>query len=355
MSKDLQRQTRSEEVDILEIFNLIGRAIKSFFDFLLRIFNLVFKFLILLALFIRSNIKILVGAAILGLIIGVVSDYILKNNSYTSVMIVEPNFGVAFPLVNKIELYSELAQSKDSISLSSALGISVSDAAKIIDFKIEPEKNENEQLKLFNRFVEDADTMMLKNVTFDKFKDNLSIYDYTRYFITLEVRDKIIFNNAEDKILDLSIPRYLKELQKADLTSLDVEERSMNIALQKIDSLRNDYRKVMITNIDKDERKGANATNIYLGTEKVHPTNELQLFDLEKRYIDGLETIRLEKAIKDNVLNVVAGFEQVGIKTKDKRKYIIILVTVSIAFLVLILIELNKFLTIQERKIKNDA
>ncbi len=351
MNKDLPKQSNSEEIDIVEIFNLIGRAFKSVFDFILNIFEQIFMLLILLALFIRRNFIILTVAAILGFGIGFISDRYQKV-FYTSTMVVQPNFETSTQLVENIKLYSQLARSRDSLVLSQVLGVTPSEASKIISIGIEARNTKNTRLNLFDEFVKEADSTTLKNVTFTEFEENLTIVDYKEYFIVLDAKDKSVFRKVEKSILNFQITPYLQSLKETELANLDAQANNIKMSLEKIDSLRTDYKKIMLDDEQKLNRPAGTGTTFYMGTENIRTTNELQLFDLERNYNLALEKIALKKAQNLNYINVISGFQDIGIKVKKQNKWLFALVTLGLALLFLIFKEFNKFLIAQEKKLK---
>lgn len=351
MSKDLPKQSKSEEIDIIEIFNLIGRAIKSFFDFILNIFVQIFRLLILLALFIRRNFIILSVAAIAGFGIGFISDRYQKV-FYTSTMVVQPNFDTSTQLVENIKLFSQLASSRDSVVLSQVFGISPNEAAKIISIEIGARSTKNDRLKLFDDFVKEADSTTLKNITFEEFEESLTIADYEQYFIVLETKDKSVFRKVEKSILNFPITPYIQSIKQTELANLDAQANNIKMSLEKIDSLRTDYKKIMLDNDQKLDRPIGAGTTFYMGTENIRTTNELQLFDLEKNYNQDLEEIKLEKAQKENYINVISGFQDIGIRVKEQNKLRFALIALGLAIAFLILKEFNRFLVSQEKKLK---
>ena len=55
MSKDLQQEPQSEEVDLGQLFKIIGNAFQRFFDFIASIFKGVYKVILLLLIHIYKR------------------------------------------------------------------------------------------------------------------------------------------------------------------------------------------------------------------------------------------------------------------------------------------------------------
>ncbi len=354
MSKNLQENPKTDEIDIIEIFNLIGSAIKSFFAFILNIFEQLFRLLILFALFIKRNIIILSIALILGFVVGFVTD-LNQKTFYTSTMVVEPNFDTSTQLIDNIKLYSQLARSRDSVALAQMLEITPTEASNIISIDLEAKNTKNTRLKLFDDFVRQTDTTTLKNITFEEFEQNISLADYYQYFIHLDSKDKSVFKKVEKGILNIPLTPYIQSLKETELENLNAQTRNVHSALDKIDSLRVDYKKIMLDEEEKAKRPLGTGTTFYMGTENIRTTNELQLFDLERNYNRTLEEVAIEKAKKQNYINIISGFQDIGIRMKKQNKLLYALIGLGLAMLFLMLREINKFLLSQEKNLKRNA
>ncbi len=354
MSKDFPEKPKSDDIDIIEIFNLIGRAIKSFFDFIFKIFVWLFNLLILFALFIKRNVILLSLATVVGVVIGAVSDFYQKSY-YTSTMVVEPNFNTSTQLIEYIKLCSQLARSRDSVALSEILEISPSEASKIRSITIEAKNNNNMRLKLFNDFVKTADSTTLKNVTYKEFEENLTMSDYEHFFIVMDAKEKSVFKKVENKILNIPLSPFTVSMKETELQNLTLQATNLEKSLEKIDSLRLDYKKIMLDEEQKLNRPAGTGTTFYMGTENIRTTNELVLFDLERQYYTAIEEIAIEKAQKQNYINVISGFQDIGVRMKKQNKFQYALIALGLAFLFLLLIEINKFLINQETKLKKHA
>lgn len=354
MSDNLPEQPKSDNIDILEIFSLIGRGIKSLFDFIVSIFESVFKLLILFALFIKRNIIILLAAVIIGFAVGFVSD-LYQKTFFTSTMVVEPNFGTSTQLIDNIKLYSQLTKNNDSITLSQIFGITPSEAAKIMTIGIEAKSNINVKLKLYDEFVKDADTATLKNVTFEKFEQSLTTEDYKQFYIVMDAQDKSIFKKVESKILEIPLTDFIISLRKSELDNLTSKENGIRMSLQKIDSLRLDYKKIMLDEDKRLNKPASGGNTFYMGTENIRETNEIKLFEIERQYDYVLEEISIEKTQKQNFINVISGFQDIGIRVKKQNKFLYALIGLAFAGLFLILKEFNRFLKMQEIKMRENG
>src|SRR5690606_37876549 len=147
MNKDLPQPQQSEEVDLGQLFKLIGNAFDRFFKFIGSIFTGIFGVIILFLLFLQKHILKLIIVGVVGLAVGFYLDSTIKPR-YVSTMVVEPNFNSVQQLYNNIDFYNELARAKDSNGLADVLGISVVEASTIMKFKVESYSDENQKVIL---------------------------------------------------------------------------------------------------------------------------------------------------------------------------------------------------------------
>lgn len=349
MSENLPEQ-KSEEVDISQIFTLIGNAFKALFDFIISIFAFILKAFLLLALFIRNNIKKLVLAIVVGFVIGYVLDYFEKDY-YTSTMIVEPNFQTNNQLIETIQLYEQLVKSKDSINLAKMLDISESDAGKITSVSIEARSNENTKIKSYNEFVKETDTIVLKDVSFEAYKQSLEESDYRQYYITVNSTAYDIYGKIKDKITKIPTTAYVEGLKRAELENLNIMEREIKNSLSAIDSLRAAYKTAMLNN-SKNNNEAGSSNNFYLSPDGQQKSTELELFEVEIKYQNRLRAVYESKAKKENTINVISGFNSIGTKTKDKNLKWWIILSLGVTLLFILVRNFNTYLSDFDRKNK---
>ncbi len=357
MSKtNLPETPKTEEIDIIQMFNLIGNAFKSFFNFIYGILEYIFKLFILFSLFIKKNLIKLAIAAVVGFIAGTVADMISKPY-YSSILTVRPNYGTNSQLIQNIRLYSQLAMQKDTVTLSNFLGVSPEAAASIHSISILPKSTINDNLLAFDNFVKDRDTLALKNVTFEDFQNNLDVTGFSTYFITVNSDSQDIFKKIEKKLTDIPIPEYFEEQQKIELENIETRRLNIKASLVKIDSLRKDYREIMLLDVDASGKKQTppSGNNIYLASDSQRPTKEIELFGMENRLNAELIELNQRRILKESFINITSSFPESGFYIKNVRRHWYIIGAIGLAILFLLVVEFNKFLTKYEKKIKGDA
>ena len=184
----------SEEVDLGQLFQMIGNGFKKFFNFIGNIFKGIFKIIIHFLLFIQKHFIMFAIAGVVGLAIGVYLD-IIKEPKYISTMVVEPNFNSVQQLYNNVNFYNELAISEDSTALAEALDITRSEAGHIKMFSVESYSDENQKVQLFDKFVRSLDTTTQKAIDMEKYLLNFNSLDARFHTISVTATNNSTFHH----------------------------------------------------------------------------------------------------------------------------------------------------------------
>ena len=337
-----QNIPQDDEVDLGNLFKIIGKGFKNLFNAIGQFFKSVFHYFILLLLFFRNNALKLGIAVFIGSVIGLYLDLTLPKQ-YSSSMIVEPNFKSAQQLYQNINFYHELVKQKDLNLLAQTFQIPVSEASKLKGFYIEPLKNENEKYEFFNDFIEEVDTTTIKNIDIIEFKKGFTDYDYKYHQIKVKSLSNIIFEKLSTPIISsIQNNSYYKYQKKINDENLFQNEKVLVKSLQEVDTLRKIYNEVLITEAKKAEM----GTNITLA-QGVKKTDELELFNESLKLNEELINNNKEKAETTDILNVVSTFSKVGIKERSLLKKMTAILGLGFGLLMLIFIllkQLNSYL-----------
>lgn len=142
-----------EEIDLSQLFSLIGNGISRFINFFANIFRAFFYAIVKFLLFLRANlVKIIIGTVI-GTVIGGIYQYGIKVPVYESSMTLQPNFGSDIQLYKNIDYYESLILQKDFKRLASSLKIDEEEAEKITSIEVVPYSNENQSLLSYKNFI----------------------------------------------------------------------------------------------------------------------------------------------------------------------------------------------------------
>ncbi|WP_136482688.1 hypothetical protein [Cognatitamlana onchidii] len=343
MSKESSQPQQSEEVDLGQLFKLIGNAFERFFKFIGSIFKGIFRIIILFLLFIQKHFIKFAIAGVIGLLIGVYLDY-NKEPKYISTMVLEPNFNSVQQLYNNINFYNELAVSKDSTALAEALNISQREASYIKKFSVESYSDENQKVLLFDEFVRSLDTTTQKAIDMKAYLKNFNSLDARFHTVSVVASSNVIAKQIQPAIINSISSNDYFNLQK-DISDVNIQlqDSLYNKQLIEIDSLQLLYKKVMLKEAEKIE----SGTNISLGQNGSSENKELSLINKMEALKARLVELNEERANKSSILNVISDFPSKGVELKgvlNSYKFIVPIVIVCIMILFFGLITLNSFL-----------
>ncbi len=111
MSDKLPQQSESEEVDLGQLFNAIGRLFERFFAFLGKILKGIFSGIIYLIKPFVINFKLVLGVLAASAILGFVVEK-LEQPVFYSDMVVKPYFDSKYQLSNNIDYFNDLISSQ---------------------------------------------------------------------------------------------------------------------------------------------------------------------------------------------------------------------------------------------------
>jgi len=343
MSTELPQPQQSEEVDLGQLFKLIGNAFNRFFRFIASIFKGIFHAIILFLLFIQKHFIKLAIIGFVGLVAGFYLD-ITKDPEYISTMVVEPNFNSVQQLYNNLNFYNELAKAEDSTALAETFNISKKEAGSIKEFKVESYSDENQKIKLFDRFVRSLDTTTQKTIDMTSYLENFNSFDARFHTVSIIATDNRIAKKIQPIIIN-SISRngYFNLQKEVSDTNIKLEDSLYKKQIAEIDSLQLLYKKVMLKEADRPME----GTNISLGENGGKENKELALINKMEDLKTGLVALNVERSNKSSILNVISDFPRKGVKVKGILKSYKFLVPASLlvlTLLILSLLSLNTYL-----------
>ena len=345
MSNQIPQQTPppSDEIDLGQLFQIIGNGFKKLFNFIWVIFKTVFHIIIDFLLFIRKHFLKFIITGIIGLSMGIYLD-MQKDTKYISTMVVEPNFNSVQQLYNNINFYNELAQANDSLALAETFNISVREASLIKKFEIESFSDENQKIQLFDRFVRTLDSTTQKAIDMDSYLKNFNSFDARFHNILVIATSNEVVKKIQPAIIS-SISRndYFKLQQSVNSDNLKLQDSIYNRQFVEIDSLQKLYKRVM----EKEAEKPLQGTNISLGENGNLESKELALINQMDKLKENLVQLNLERANKTSILNVISAFPRKGVEVKGLLKtYKVLIPALLLGLLlgILTFVEINRFL-----------
>ncbi len=343
MAEQPTNNNTSDEIDLGQLFQMIGRAFEKFFNFIDSIFKGIFHVVILLLLFIQKHFIILTTAVIIGAVGGYFLDKTLPEK-YVSKMVVEPNFNSVQQLYNNIDFYNDLAKAQDSTTLATALNITEHEAGSIKKIFVDSYSDENQKIKLFDKFISELDTTTIKTIDFDNYLKNFNSLDARFHQISLVSTDNKVAKKLQPAIIgSISVNDYFKLQKRINDENLDLQNRIYRQQLTEIDSLQSLYRTVLVKEADKPMQ----GTNINLAENGESQNKELALVQEREVIKEKLVELNEERANKSSIINVISDFPTRGVEQKGiwkSYKFVMPLILMGSISIFLGILALNGFL-----------
>tara|TARA_B100001093_G_scaffold249238_1_gene238651 strand:- start:320 stop:1384 length:1065 start_codon:yes stop_codon:yes gene_type:complete len=346
---NINKTSSNEEVDLGQLFNMIGNTFNKFFQFIGSIFSYLFMAFVWLIFFIRRRLIILITAAATGIVIG----YVFEKTSppvYKSSISVKQNYQTGENLYGSINYYNGLLKDRDYVVLSKVLGLK-SSPKEIVGFDIEPIITDNDMLVLFDRYMSELDSLAASKIDFEDFSKNIKNYKHRYQQISIKSRTRVDFNKVFTNIVEnIKSNSFFVNEQSKDLAELKASKLALKEALIKSDSLQQTYKRVLEQQIDQKATSEIGIT--FEGNNEKDKTREFDLYKNDIDLRDRIVVIERELKDKENIIDVISskqdnGFvdhtkDFVGLKLPFKQFYLAFVF--SIVFIGLLSFEFLKFL-----------
>ncbi|WP_299244473.1 hypothetical protein [uncultured Aquimarina sp.] len=346
------QENSSEEIDLGQLFKLIGDGFNKLFRFIGDIFKGLFHLLILFLQFIRKHFLKFAIAGFVGLGIGWYWDYI-SEDVYRSSMIVEPNFNSAQQLYNNIEFYNELAEEEAYQTLASSLKISDKEAETITEIEIQSFTDDNQKLKYFSDFVSTLDSVSRFNLSYETYLENFNNINSRFHKIELKSKNPEVAKKCQNAIVrSIENNNYFNIQKKTNELNLKISDSVTRKQLVEVDSLRVFYQKLKLIEIKKPESSGGTSINLSSENQNLD-RSEIALLNEAKILNTEIVKLNQQKADSENIINVISDFPDKGALVNDfffQKKVLLPLAFILLVFLLLILISINKYLIQYEKK-----
>jgi hypothetical protein len=357
MSKDLPESQTSEEVDLGQLFKLIGRAFDRFFNFIGNGLNKLFLAFVWMVFFIKKHFLKIALAGVLGFAYGFIRQK-TKEPVYKSTTIIKQNYNTGENLYLLLDFYNELISEKDSIALAQSLQISPTEANSITEFEVKSTLSQNEKLKLFDNYKKEMDSVLASTLEFKTFVNNSNEFNYELQKITLKAYSKDIFKKVLAQIIeDVETSEFIKNEQQKDLVELDRREIAIKQSLVASDSLQKVYQRVLEKSVENT--LGSQTSVTIDNTEDKSITKEFELYNSDLELRRELVAIQRERDDLQNVIEIVSSEQNEGTldNTQDilgssiSKKMFNGLLLALLVFGVLLFFEFLKFLERYKNKI----
>ena len=353
MSTKSNTPNNSEEVDLGQLFKLIGNAFDRFFNFVKSIFMGLFSAFVWVIFFIRRRIVILVIASVCGVIFGVFKTKTSAPKYESSVTVVQ-NYPTGENLYSSVNYYNDLLRQKDHQTLGLVLNLDIDKTKSILNFNISPVVSENDKLIEFNTYIGKLDSLAASKIEYEDFLDNNENYTHKYQQISIASTERNSFKSVFDNIVK-SInenPFFLNE-QKKDITELTQTKEALELALSKSESLQETYKRVLEQGINAEKTSKSSEIGItFEGSSETEKTKEYELYqnDLDLRS----QLVQIERMIldKQHIVEMISNKQDSGFASNSKTvfgleldiKFYYGFVLLLLAFMVLLGIEFLKFI-----------
>ena len=357
MSKDLKQPQQSEEVDLGQLFKLIGNAFQRFFDFIASIFKGVYKVILLFLIHIYKRLKWYGLAVVLGVVIGFVIDY-MSEDLYGANVFIETNYKSSHQVYENIKYLNQLAYvDHDSIELARKLQIPIAAAAKLKGFYIEPDIDENDKIKMFVGFKKGLDSLAKEEVTYKDFSNSIKYYSFRRHKIGVASTDRFIYGKLRGNLIKaITDNDYLINIKNVAIKNYKTQDVSLQVEQKKIDSLVGIYLNLR----DRESKKEAivgSGTNFFMSSGQQKSDllmNETTLINK----ISDIEAHRreIEEAvvINSNIVNIISVFPDAGYDISvwtDKKIFVLPILFFIFTFTGFLLIGFGQYLSEEDKKL----
>ncbi len=312
MSKDLPQQPNSEEVDLGQLFKLIGNAFNRFFRFIGKIFYGLFLAFVWCVFFFRKHAIIIIIAAIVGFVIGYLKEKV-SEPLYRSSVIVKQNYETGKNLYQLIDYYNELIDENDTLTLKNTLNITDQLASSIKSIKIKPTISETQMIKNYDIYLKGLDSTLASTIDYDTYIENINLYEFKEQRLIVNIDKKININPIFESIVEnINNTEYFKRENEKDINQLSNREAAIKQILIKADSLQSMYKRVLEMQADQSAA-GAQTSVTIEGSDQIDKTKEFELYKSENELRRELVQIAREKEDKERILEIVSNKQDIAI------------------------------------------
>jgi hypothetical protein len=280
-------QSSSDEIDLGQLFQMIQKGFDGIFRGFLRLF-----------LYLKKNILIIIGLAVLGAAIGFGLNQIVTKKMKTEV-IVKPNLeskNYLYDVVNEIQANIE---AKDT-SFFRPLGISLD---RLIDFKVEIEpvegdqkgKNLEDQMKYLETLQNFQNTTIISEVIRNEILNNSSLNHRISFFY----KDAVYGQECTRKLINyINSNPYFKEL--IEIYQVNAKERidKNEAVIGQLDDLITNYSEKI-----GEKRNSLGEGRIILDSEE--SLDMKGLFELKNSLIRDTERKKLQLREQTSTVSII--------------------------------------------------
>jgi len=352
MSTNSNTPNNSEEVDLGQLFKLIGNIFDRFFKFIASIFKNIFLAFVWFIFLVKKRIIILALATTSGLIIGALSKKTAIPKYESSVTVVQ-NYQTGENLYNSVGYYNDLLRQQDYETLGNVLNLDIDRTKSILAFDVKPVVSENNKLVAFNRYIKQLDSLAATKIEYEDFLKNNEDYTHKYQQIRIESSERNSFKSVFENIVEsINLNPFFLNEQSKDLVELNQTKAALMLALEKSEALQETYKRVLEQGIDADKNSKPSEIGItFEGSSEVEKTKEYDLYQSDLKLRSQLVEVERELLDKEYIIEMISNKQDSGFASTTKNLFGIELNSTIFlgilaflgAFGVLLLIEFLKF------------
>ena len=356
MSKEIIPQNNNnEEVDLGQLFKLIGQGFNKLFKFIGSILNKLFLAFVWSAFFVKKHFLKLVISAVIGAVLGFVIEK-TRAPVYESHVVVKQNYPkIGENLFNTLTYYNELVSQRDIETLANTLGVDTTkvDVSSILGFSMKSIITENQKILEYDKYLKELDSTLAKSIAYKDYLKNEKDYNNQMQQITIRANERSNLKMVYEKIIEgVKENEYFKREKAKDSIELKNEEFFLKEALRKSDTLQETYKNILKESVKANTEKGGQVNIDMAGDSSIDKTKEFDLFINDITLREKLKNNLREQEEKKHVIEVISSKQDRGSLDNSKelfglnlglKKYYAVLF-LAFTFLLLIGIEFVKFL-----------
>ncbi|MDA8874179.1 hypothetical protein N9H78_00730 [Winogradskyella sp.] len=310
MSENTNSTPQNEDLDLIQLFKLIGQSFKTLFNFFKSILNGLFRVVIYSLKPFVKNIKMVSTILIIAALTGF---FLEKSNKtiYTSDMLVRPYFESKYQLANNINYFNALIEEENTNELSRLFEIDSSESESLLGFKIEiGPQTKNDIIQEYNGFLKSIDSTIASDISYDDFVENRDVLDGSTFMITADASINNVFSKLEKGFGKTFQNKYSKKNKYLRDSSIVIEKTRLLRDLKSVDSIQKIYLEVIKTESEKESVILSNG-DMTVSQEKTN-TREYELLQEEMKIRNKLNVLEEKQIIESDFYDILSSFEDIG-------------------------------------------
>lgn len=343
MSEKLPQEHQTEEVDLGQLFNAIGRLFEKLFSFIAKIFKGIFSAIIYTIKPLVDNFKLVFVIVVTSAVLGFIFQK-TKRPVYYSEMMVKPYFDSKYQLSNNIDYFNSLIGSKNSIELSNIFEIDTTTVKQLVSFDLKSGlETQNDLFVEYDEYVKSIDTSLVDELSYVNYVKNRDFLSGNIFTIKVKTFETDIFPKLQKGFRKTFENEFSKHKKKVRDTMAFIERATLNKQLNRLDDIQKTYLEVIKNESEKSKISLEIGGALPLQEEKT-ATKEYEMFIKEQEIRRALNFLNQTIAEENTYFDVLSGFDRVGIQDKSiTRRYFILFPILALTLFILWFLTIRAF------------